>query len=160
MIEVTNNQTEYFNRILKKMANTPTKEATNSIRFQFIELPYSLQYGFSIYQLENTPNLLYVKTLDSPNSQSEGIAGLYTLNNISTQTHKLILSTKEQSDIDQCLNAPLKNQTFDGIVLDGYHREFKHCQNSIYWNIDDQINSNLQQLTNLLRNKIDRLTPL
>ena len=150
MEKFSNNREDYWNQIKKELLDTNDSE---EFRFQYLEIGQLLSHGFSVTLNEKNPSELELKIWNAEYDNKRFDKGIFNLDRLAIASKKVKLNSQESETINRLLGAELELTNWGGIVLDGLFCQFEINGRKLDWNTNEEINNDLTELVELIRNK-------
>jgi hypothetical protein len=162
MENFTNNKEEYFSQIKNELLDFKTEVGWLN-RFEYLELPYFLTYGYSICfftENEGDAGKLVYRKWNSAYDNSRFQLGIYNIDRLAITEDSIDI---EKDDLKFFKSLDFKKMVLlkrEFIVLDGLHCELKIFETGLVhtWNTDDEMSEALVQLVNRIRNIVHQKT--
>ena len=152
MERFSNSRAEYWNQIISELSDLENSNS-EEFRFQFLELDQLLTYGFSIIQLKGNRSFLKLAIWNAEFDNERFDKGIYNIDRLAITNHKIELAPFEWNKLEEQLKSDLELTDDGGITLDGRFCRFESGKKRIEWNSNQEINENLIDLSEMLRNK-------
>ncbi|MCR9252824.1 MAG: hypothetical protein NXI20_20545 [bacterium] len=149
MEKFSNNRDEYWNQIKKELGFGKTE----NFRLQYLEMGQLLSHGFSVALTEKNPDELILKIWNAEYDNSRFNKGIFKLDRLTITDNITKLSIQESETINRLLDSKLELTNGGGIVLDGLFCQFETNNIKLNWNTNEEINDDLTEIVELLRNK-------
>ncbi|MEO0900354.1 MAG: hypothetical protein AAFY71_28350 [Bacteroidota bacterium] len=150
MEKFSNNREDYWNQIRKELLDTNNSE---EFRFQYLEIGQLLSHGFSVTLNEKNPSDLELKIWHAEYDNKRFDKGIFNLDRLAIAVKKVKLNSQEIGTINRLLDAELELTNWGGNVLDGLFCQFEINGRKLDWNTNEEINNDLTELVELIRNK-------
>lgn len=150
MEKFSNNREDYWKQIKKELI--ATNDSIDFV-FRYLEIGQLLSHGFSAVLTEKNPRELVLKIWNAEYDNKRFDKGVFNLDRLAITDRKVELNSKEIQTINKLLDSKLELTNRAGIVLDGLLCQFEINGRKLDWNVNEEINNNLTQLAELLRNK-------
>ncbi|MEH0157322.1 hypothetical protein V6R21_24625 [Limibacter armeniacum] len=150
MEKFSNNRENYWNQIKKELSDV---NDSGDFRFQYLEIGQLLSHGFSVTLTEKNPRELVLKTWNAEYDNQRFDKGIFNLDRLAITDRKVELNSQESKTINKLLDSKLELTNWGGIVLDGLFCQFETNDRKLDWNTNEEINDDLIELVELLRNK-------
>lgn len=151
MEKFSNNREDYWNQIKKELLDTNYSE---EFRFQYIEIGQLLSHGFSVTLNEKNSTELGLKIWNADYDNKRFDKGIFNLDRLVIADKKVKLNSQESETISRLLGTKLELTNPGGIVLDGLFCQFEINGRKLDWNTNEEINNNLTELVEIIRNKV------
>jgi len=151
MEKFSNNRYDYWNQIKKELLETNDSE---EFRFQYLEIGQLLSHGFSVTLNEKNPSELELKIWNAEYDNKRFNKGIFNLDRLAIVSKKVKLNSQESETINRLLDSELELTNWGGIVLDGLSCQFEINGRKLDWNTNEEINNDLTELVELIRNKV------
>jgi len=146
----SNNREDYWNQIRKELLGT---NDSSGFRFQYLEMGQLLSHGFSVTLTEKNPRELVLNIWNAAYDNKRFEKGIFNLDRLAITERKLELNSQESITINRLINSELELTNCGGLVLDGLFCQFETNGRKLDWNTNEEINNELTELVELLRNK-------
>ena len=158
MERFTNDKIRFLNQI--KVELFDFEDSANWItEFEYIEMPYFLNYAFSVnYSVNHAKNefRLIQKNWNSEYDNSRFKLGIFNIDRLAISKEIIKTSKEENAKFNSIDKRKLETIDYEGIVLDGLICELKvpQIEKHLTWNVDKEMNDELSILVNQIRSKI------
>jgi len=150
MEKFSNNRGDYWNQIKKELLDT---NDSNGFRFQYLEIGQLLSHGYSVTLTDKNPQELVLKIWNAEYDNKRFDKGIFNLDRLAITDRKVELNSQELEKINKLLDSELELTNWGGIVLDGLFCQFETSGKKLDWNTNDEINGDLTELVEIIRNK-------
>ena len=150
MERLSNSREEYWSQIKKELSGT---NDSGGFRFQYIEIGQLLSHGFSVTLTDKQPQVLVVRTWNATYDNGRFDQGIFNLDRLAITNRTVPLSLQESDTVNRLLNTEIELKNRVGVVLDGLFCQLEHNGRKLDWNTDEEMNDNLTELVELVRNK-------
>lgn len=151
MERFSNNREDYWNQIKKELLDSNDSE---KFRFQYLEMGQLFSHGYSVAQTELNPSQLIFKIWNAEYDNNRFDKDVFNLDRLAIRNSKVELNPQELKKINKLLESELNLIDWGGITLDGLFCQFEIHNKKFDWNTNNEINSNLTELVELIRNKV------
>jgi len=151
MEKFSNERTNYWNEIKRELLGSYDFE---DFRFRYLEMGQLLSYGFSITQPANNSKTLILSVWDAEFDNERFDKGIFNLDRLAISNKTIKLNLVEIEKVKELLGKDLNLIDWGGIVLDGLHCQLELENKKLDWNCNEEINVNLTEFIELLRNKV------
>lgn len=148
MSKITNNSIEYHTEVKRKLKDE--FDINWKPLWNYTEMTQTLNYGYSFTFLVkdglSNRRLLYRNWRNELNKKDR--IGIYNLNAIIIEEEVIDISLNDLFEIQEMIKRDIKVTKFEGIILDGYFKQFTDhkLKKELVWNIDDEMNKCLSDL--------------
>ena len=150
MEKFSNHRGDYWNQIKTELLDLNGSE---KFRFQYLEMGQLFSHGYSVAQTELNPSQLIFKIWNADYDNNRFDKGVFNLDRLAIRDSKVELNPQELKMINRLLDSELSLIDWGGITLDGLFCQFETDKKKFDWNTNNEINSNLTELVELIRNK-------
>lgn len=150
MEKLSNNREDYWNQIKKELLDTNDSE---DFRFQYLEIGQLLSHGYSVTLTDKNPQELVLKIWNAEYDNKRFDKGIFNLDRLTITERNVELNSQESEKINKLLDSELELTNWRGVVLDGLFCQFETRGKNLDWNTNDEINGDLTELVEIIRNK-------
>ncbi|WP_299890921.1 hypothetical protein [uncultured Lacinutrix sp.] len=152
MERLTTNRDSYFKEVIKELTEIDLSNNEES-KFVFCEIGQLLTHGFSVSLILGEKEYLRMKIWNSHYDNERFKLRIFNLDRLAVTERDLDLSEFELNEVNGILEQELDTKKYAGIVLDGLFCQLKIGNKTLEWNIDEEMNKNLNSLITILRKK-------
>lgn len=152
MERLTTDSQKYFNEVKKELTDIDVKQ-NQILKFTFCEIGQLLSHGYSVSYLKGEFDILKIKKWNAEFDNKRFNLNIYNLDRLAVIENNIELTTYDIEKIEKILESKLELKKINKIILDGLFCEFKIEKHSLNWNINEEMNSELSNLVEFLRNK-------
>ncbi|KAB7530014.1 hypothetical protein F8C76_00370 [Flagellimonas olearia] len=138
---------------LKKELTELDLGENEKLRFTYCEIGQLLTHGFSVSLTTSDNNFLRVKNWNTKFYREGFENGFFNLDRLAINEKKIKITDSEFLDLQKLINKELNKNKIDGIVLDGLFCQLTVGNKTLEWNINKEMNKNLNELILLIRKK-------
>ena len=152
MERLTTNRDSYFKEVIKELTEVDILENEWS-KFTFCEVGQLLTHGYSVSLISGKKQYLKIKIWNSDYDNERFKLGVFNIDRLAVTERNFELSAFELNEVNGILEKDLDTKDYGGIVLDGLFCQLKIRNKTLEWNIDEEMNNNLNNLISILRKK-------
>ncbi len=151
MEKFSNKRQDYWNQIKKELLEVNDSQG---FRFQYLEIEQLFSHGFSVTLTDENPEEFVLKIWNAAYDNKRFDKGFFNLDRLVIINRKVELNPQELEAINKLLDSEFELTNWGGIVLDGLFCQFETNGRKLEWNTNEEINNNLIELVELIRNKV------
>ena len=152
MERLTTDRDSYFKEVIKELTEIDLHENETN-KFTFCEVGQLLTHGYSISLISGEKVYFKMKMWNSDYDNERFKLRIFNLDRLAVTERNFDLSEFESNNLNGILEQELDTKDYDGIVLDGLFCLLKTKNKTLEWNIDEEMNENLNNLISILRKK-------
>ncbi|CAL2055548.1 hypothetical protein [Tenacibaculum sp. 190524A05c] len=152
MERLTTDRDSYLKEVIKELTQIDLlKNEAN--RFTFCEVGQLFNHGYSVSLIFGEKEYLKIKIWNAAYDNDRFKLGIFNLDRLAVTEKIFNLSESELNKIYGILERELETKDYGGIVLDGLFCQLNIDKKTLMWNIDEEMNENLDNLISILRKK-------
>ena len=152
MERLTSDRDSYLKEVIKELTEIDLLKNEES-RFTFCEVGQLFTHGYSVSLIFGEKEYLKIKLWNADYDNDRFKLGIFNLDRLAVTERNFYLSESELNKVNGILEQELDTKDYAGIVLDGLFCQLNMENKTLMWNIDAEMNENLNNLISILRKK-------